>query len=382
MKGWSRVAAELEAGRNPYVTTTLLNWPPLWIFVVWALERISLVLSVPFLRSVQLFLIAAEAGLVAATDRLMAELGIARRRNLLLFGFAVNPILVLLTCQHGNFDALPALAIVLFLLWLFRWVRSGGTRPSAWLAAVCFLGLGILAKTVPAILSPVALARSRDLRRRTLAAGAALAFGPAALGVGVLLLLAPGATLRNVLAYRSAAMGFGWSALFRGLGGEASRRAYAAVLPLLILAVLAGVARWARRLDPARPKALLLVALLLVVGIPLFGSGYGPQYLFWFWPLLLCLAPISGRVFRLAVGAFAAVAVATYVVEYALVDYLGQSLLWDVRASRLREFGALIGRHLSLANAPLFAAYLAVFAAGIREIVQANDARSGHSAAE
>src|SRR5262249_25522862 len=146
LKAWSQVARELEAGHNPYATTTLLNWPPLWVFAVWGLNKISAAASIPFLESVQLFLIVAAALLPAATDRLMAELAVPHRRTLLLFGIAANPILVLLTCQHGNFDVLPALAIVLFLLWLGRWVASSGTRPSAWLAAAFFLGLGILAK--------------------------------------------------------------------------------------------------------------------------------------------------------------------------------------------------------------------------------------------
>ena len=52
--------------------------------------------------------IAAECGLLLATDRLMQRFGIRRRRLLLLAGIALNPICVLLICQHGSFDVLIA----------------------------------------------------------------------------------------------------------------------------------------------------------------------------------------------------------------------------------------------------------------------------------
>lgn len=368
LKAWSRVAWELEAGHNPYATTNLLNWPPLWVFVVWGLKKLSLATAIPFLRCVQVFLIAAEAVLVAATDRLMASLSIPgpERRRLLLFGFALNPIFVLLTCQHGNFDALPALAIVLFLTRLFRWLERGD--GSDWLLGTLWLGLGVLAKTVPLVLAPLALAGSRRLSRRTLAAGATLVAGPAAAGVAFLYALDPASTLRYVIAYRSVPVGFGLPGALRAAGGELLVHRYGQVLPVLILAVLAGVAVACRRAWAPSRDALLLTALLLLVAIPLFGSGYGPQYIWWFWPLLLGAAARGSRAFRLAAGAFAGAAVVTYVVEYALVDYLGKLLLWTTRDPRLHAFGALVGRHLTIANAPLFLAYAALFAAGCAEL--------------
>ena len=41
LQGWVRVWHELEAGRNPYVTTTLLNWPPLWMAILGLLGKVS-----------------------------------------------------------------------------------------------------------------------------------------------------------------------------------------------------------------------------------------------------------------------------------------------------------------------------------------------------
>lgn len=366
LKAWSRVAWELDAGHNPYATTPFLNWPPLWMTVLWCLKKISLLSGLPFLRAVQLFLIAAEAGLWVATDRLMGALSVPNRRRLLLLGFAVNPICILLTCQHGNFDVLPAIAIVLFLLWMFRWLERG--EPADWLLAAFFLGLGILAKTVPLILSPLALAGSRRLPRRVLALGAALAFLPSAIGVAVLWVLAPDATAAHVMGYRSLPGWFGWTGILRRLSGEDWVRAYARALPAIFLAAIAWTARAIRRSPAVSRRELLVGALLLLVAIPLFGSGYGPQYLFWFWPLLLCAAPGGSRTFRLAAGAFAGIAAVTYVFQYALVGYFGKFLMWTSLASAMSGAADFADRHMTITNGPLFLAYLALFAAGVRDL--------------
>jgi hypothetical protein len=368
LKGWIRVAEELERGHNPYSTTSLLNWQPLWVVVVWGLGKISSIFGFAFVRTMQVLLIASEAGLIIATDRLMATLNVPNRRLLLLAGFAVNPIFILLTCQHGNFDVIPATAIVLFLLWLCRWLGSG--KPRDWFIAACFLGIGILAKTVPAILSPLALAGSSRLRFRQLVLGAALALGPAAIATLGLLALDPAATMRNVVAYRSVPVGFGWSSVLRAAGGAAAVHNYGRALPFIIGPLLIGIAiRIRRTLTPA-PFDLVLASFLLLIGIPIFGSGYGPQYLFWYWPLLLCVAPLASRTFRIAAGLFAVVATVTYVLEYALVDYLGKFLLWRGPGAFLSRVATSVTGHLTIANGPLFLSYVALFAAGMLEMTR------------
>ena len=58
----------------------------------------------------------------------------------------------------------------------------------------------------------------------------------------------------------------------------------------------------------------------------------------------------------------------TYAVEYGFVDYLGQSLLWSWRDPWARAFGALVSRHATIANGPLFLAYAVLFTVGLREL--------------
>jgi hypothetical protein len=203
--------------------------------------------------------------------------------------------------------------------------------------------------------------------------GAALAFGPAAIGTLVLLALDADATVRNVLAYRSVPVGFGWSSVLRAVGGDMAVHNYGRALPFLICPLLIAVAVRMRRSRDLTPFTLVLAAFLLLVAIPVFGSGYGPQYLFWYWPLLLCVAPLTSPTFRLTASVFAAVAVTTYLIEYAVVDYLGSFFLWGQHGSFLSKAAAYVNGHLTIVNGPLFLAYAAVFAAGVFETMRRAD---------
>ncbi len=152
LRGWQQVADALVAGQNPYNTTPALNWPPLWMQVLFGISRLASTVGVPLVRAIPVFLIASELALILAADRLLALFQVPRRRLLLLLGIAWNPICLLLVCQHGNFDVLIALSITLFWIWLLRFHRDEDW--SAWLMAALWLGLGVTLKGAPAVLSP------------------------------------------------------------------------------------------------------------------------------------------------------------------------------------------------------------------------------------
>src|SRR5437870_5759800 len=38
---WITVTQQLRAGANPYATTTYLNWPPLWMTILWLLDHVA-----------------------------------------------------------------------------------------------------------------------------------------------------------------------------------------------------------------------------------------------------------------------------------------------------------------------------------------------------
>jgi hypothetical protein len=368
--GWKRVAAELAAGSNPYNTTALLNWPPLWMQVLFFAGRASSGTGIDVVRIVQALLITAEVGLLLVTDRLMAALGIHRRRLLLLVGIALNPICILLICQHGNFDVLVALAVSISLLWLFRFLRGLDAVP--WLVAALFIGLGVALKSAPIVLAPLLCAGVRRVPTVTRAFGGTLVFGPALYGLSVIFVLGPQQIVRHVLAYRSIPDWFGVTGLFHWMGRDDWTRVYAVVFPVGLGAAmtLLAISLWKAR--AVSPEEILLWALLLLAAIPFLGCGYGPQYLYWFWPLFLAAAATGSPAFRKAAGAFAAIAATTYVAEYALIERLGGFLLYPRPSAPVQLVAFLLrsNRVTALANTPLFFAYGILFAAAARDLAR------------
>ena len=322
--------------------------------IVFALQRFASAAGIGLPRAVQMFLIAVECGLLFATDRLMDRFGVRRRRLLLLAGIALNPICVLLICQHGNFDVLIALAVVLFVSWSSRFLADG--REVSWLVASLFLGAGIAVKGAPAVLAPLLCAGVRRVSAAAKGLGALLLLGPAAYGLSIVYVLGPEEIARKVFAYRSIPGWFGVTGLFHWLRRDEWTRTYAGVVFPIALAValsLLAVSLWRARSVSAREVALWSVVLL--VAIPFLGSGYGPQYIYWFWPLLLVVAASGSLPLRVAAAAFAGTAIVTYAIEYALFEVLGSFLLWKAPPSEVasRDCVPLVPRGGAAQCAPL-----------------------------
>ena len=103
---WRIALDAQDEGRNPYETGRL-NWPPLWLMVIVALDHAASAVDVSFLSALRLYLVLIESAIVVALYLTLLRAG-ARRdavRRALLFGIALNPIAILLVCQHGNRDA-------------------------------------------------------------------------------------------------------------------------------------------------------------------------------------------------------------------------------------------------------------------------------------
>jgi hypothetical protein len=338
--------------------------------VVFGLTRLGSSVGLPLFRSVQVFLIASEVALLLAADRLLELFQVSKRRWLLLFGIAWNPICILLVCQHGNFDVLVALSILLFWIWLFRFHRDG--EWPTWQMAALWLGLGVTLKTAPAILSPILCAGARRLPATARAIGAVLVFGPALYGLSILLALGPSQISHHVFAYRSVSGWFGVTGVFHLLRRDDWIGPYAIVFStaLGIAATLLAARLW-RAAHPTS-RELLLWSILLLMSIPFLGSGYGPQYLYWFWPLLIVAAATGGRALQWSTGLFAAVACATYSGEYAVMESLGAFLVWKSSSPGLAFLSIALrsNRAAALAHAPLFLAYALLFAALLREVLR------------
>lgn len=390
---WGLALDAQDAGRNPY-ETGVLNWPPLWLMVIVGLDHAASAVDVSFLSALRLYLVLVESAMVVALylTLVRADARPDAVRRALLFGIALNPIAILLVCQHGNSDVQVGLLVVLAVAALLAHGRSRDVV--FWLTGCLLLGIGVLAKTVPLILVPVLAPGARLASRAGRVLGATLLLGPAVLGVGVILALAPRAVWDHVIGYRSTRGFFGLSGIldehFPG-NPEAHFEAYTGVdvggsygklftLAILVLIVWLGRRLW--RDTPLAPGRLfLLVGILLMVVVAL-GPGYGPQYAYWFLPALVATYVLLDDGWRRLLLASYVVAVVTYAVEYAFVPWLGAYATpgdagWKADVT---EYLDDPGR-LTVFRLALFAIYLLVVVAGLARLAALRGGRTADNEA-
>jgi hypothetical protein len=287
-RNWQSIAAVLLVGINPYAGNTLLNWPPMWMEILYLIARFSDRSGWQFLTCVRLALTFADAVLIFSTCALLRMLCPGKKIfGPVLWGLCLNPLLILITIQQGNFDVIPSFLILWFLIFLIRFCR-GGERVD-WLIAATWLGLGTYAKTFPLVLFPLLLAESRRLDWKTRLLGAALCLVPSAISLAPLFALAPHDVTNGVLLYRGTPGTIGVSGLILMISGRPALAAYAPIFTTLLALSLVGVtlALWFRPLK--RDADLVLFAALMLMAVFLFGPGNSLQYWYWVAPLLVAV---------------------------------------------------------------------------------------------
>jgi hypothetical protein len=247
-----------------------------------------------------------------------------------------------------------------------------------WLVGCLLLGVGVLAKTVPLVLAPVLAPGARLASTAAKLLGAALFVGPAALGVGVILALAPQAVVDHVIGYRSTRGFFGISALvdeyFLGeLTDIDFRSPYRTVFTLAVVVAVAWFGRRLWREAPLSADRLFLVVAVVLMLVVAFGPGYGSQYAYWFLPALVATYVLLDDAWRRLLLVGYVVAVLTYVVEYAFIPWLGaygSAIAEDT--NWISDVSAHLDdpQRLTLYRIPLLAAYLLLVAAGIARLAR------------
>jgi hypothetical protein len=329
LKGWQLIAAgAILFGKNPYTTYALLKYFPFWWEVLAVLTWISDRFNWPFYTCVRGFLIVGEMALITCVFFLCRMLdGPGKSRRTLLWGLALNPLLITLTIQHGNFDSQATIWVALFLILIIRFRRGG--EMVDWLLAAACLGIGIFVKTFPFVLIPLLApgARRANWRLRILAAG--LILGPAALSVGPLLALSPVEVWNYLVLNPGGVGGFGMSGLLMLTGNVEQINPiyalffrYAFPIALVILAI----ALWRR--DVVEDRGVVMLSSLLLFLPMLLGPRYGPQYWFWVVPLWVALYPGESAAYKTAFWIAMVAVIGCSLMEYAFCEDLGQFFFW------------------------------------------------------
>lgn len=387
---WQNAAVWLSNGQNPYVQSSTLNWPPVWMQVIYLMDKVSLALNVPFVQVLRIVLTGFESLVIVALFKFIRQ--IAPQVNAfvpILLGIAVNPTAIFLNCQHGNFDVIIALWILLFIWQLVQYHRS--RSETDWLAACFFLGLGIVTKTVPLVLCPMLAGGLRRVAPKTRWLGAALVFGPVILGMSVIYVLAPADITAKVLTYRSSSGWFGISGLLHLAGADSLIGLTNALFYLLLVTAEALVAWVFWKRERLEPREIILCAAMFLVAIPGVGPGFSPQYLYWSLPLLIAAYALCAKGMRWAVLAFGMVSALTCIVEYAIVPSHGMFLYYMIKEAGVTTLPPTLVRSINwfamplgevVMRLPLFVTFLVLLATGIRLLVRtlANPAGAGEPA--
>lgn len=285
-----RVANTLRSGGTLYVDTKgLFPYPPVWSQVEVAALALAEKTETPFELWVKVPSILADVG-ISIVLWLLAP---GARGAWLAMAYALNPVAILISGAHGQFDALAILACLGALLFTVR-------RPHAVVAGLC-LGVGIALKSFPILLLPVFWPFVAPPQRRRFAAAAVL---PAGLLLATYLLFVPAAVIREVFGY-SGASDHGWAAAVRAVRALQTGVPFIDLAPalgaakLLFLAIYAlAIGRWLRR--PAPPEQLPERIALVFVSFYVLYGGIGSQYLLWAVPFLLLVSLPLGLLYSVA----------------------------------------------------------------------------------
>lgn len=333
---WEHQALLLKTGVNPYQANGLFNWPPFWMQCVFIISKIADFLHVPFFRVLQVVLILFETAVIIETVRLIRMLAPAANvRALVIIGIALNPIAILLICQHCNFDVIMAMWLLLAISSLIRYNVSDNL--SDWLSACLFLGLGILTKTVPLALVPLLAGGYRKASASRKLVGAALVLGPVTLGMSIIYVLSPEQVTHNVLGYRGQPLSSGFTGLLHMMGREEFSSFVSLAYYILGIGIMALTWHhlWTRH--SLRNPELVLYTGLMLLAIPGLSLGVGGQYFYWFLPfLVITYACYPGIWQKLLIG-FGIISVITFIISYGLIPAYGYNFLFLLSHTTTQE---------------------------------------------
>lgn len=255
-------------------------YPPLWIWFALAAEQLDQWGVITFSLAIRLPAIVADAICVYFIWIWWKNDNPVYSWFAALF-YAVNPISLIITSLHGQFDALPALFVVISLYTLHRHQTS--------LSAV-MLGLAIATKSFPFLFLPVFLFALPSKRARIRYMVIALA--PVAALLLPFILRIPSAVVEQLFGYSGVGL-LGFLVVVRSvyvfrMGDHLPYELTQALISLskwVFLTLYALWLPWAirRRILP------LLGAVGILSLFYLFYGGISPQYLVWMLPLLLIL---------------------------------------------------------------------------------------------
>ena len=276
------VAEALLAGEDVYTSAAVGRHPylPLYMYALGFSLYLDLHTLIPFVIWVKLLPIVSDVAITGFIFIAAKKMGKSQDMALFLaLLYALNPISILVTAYHGQFDSIPIL--LLLLAWYF-WHFERKVVVSA-----VFLGFAVLVKTWPIVFLPIVFLRMKTWRVRFqyvfLVIGIPVLFTAAYI---LLFSADPSPMLKRALTH-SGPPGYWGPGSILAVASKVNANAQAGYSGLLSinrwLIIAAGVfSLWITRKDNTLDALLTIILCVFVVSV-----GMGMQWLLWVIPFAL-----------------------------------------------------------------------------------------------
>ncbi len=293
--GWDIDAFKLQAAtvfehQNIYRIYQLKDrypYPPVWVWIIAAMRQLAWTLHIPFDQAAKLPALVGDVGIcLLMFGYLCQRLGTCWAAVIPAALYAINPLAILISAGHGQFDAL---VIMFLLLALYLRGPQADRHPAK---SALALGIGIALKGFPVLALPyLALTAPRGHRVRTVV----YAFIP--LVVAMLVYTAvfgvSKGIVTHVIGYQST-YDFGWAGLHSAHISSIVLQPW--ILRALELLLIVFAAAVPAALFGARPAAAMsIIFLALYATTPTMSV----QYLIWVVPFLLLALPVGAVLFSI-----------------------------------------------------------------------------------
>lgn len=159
--GYCQLNKELLNHHNPYLTTTILRWPPVLMFVVKISSVFAGYFNLPFHKVVKLPLVMFDVFICIALFYLGGRLNGGNKKGIwFALVYALNPIAIIISSIHANTDS-----ILVFFLLLSYIIFIGKGEKKFIYSALC-LSISVMTKTWPIIMLPIFLLKTKEWKNR------------------------------------------------------------------------------------------------------------------------------------------------------------------------------------------------------------------------
>ncbi len=265
-------------GDDPYLSGVCSN-PPLWLW--WGAGAFSLgqFFHLPFQLVIKVPMILADILICLLIYQLVKD---KKLRFVSALFYSLNPVSILVTGFHGQFDSFVILTILLAI----KFFRS----PKKWLSPFS-LGLGIALKSFPVLIGPVFLLKKKKIKEKII-----FAFWSA---LPIFLILLPFlfkyslGSAKYIFGY-SGITDFGWMAIIRAINWLSHGQAFLAIdgfgtllswNKIGFLALYGFLFLWLIK----KKKDLIFAWTIIFTAFYLFYGGISSQYLVWILPFLIII---------------------------------------------------------------------------------------------